>query len=205
MSIVVRRMQRVLGLWVAGVMALGAFSTANADIIVNVNANMSGGTNWAFSGGTGTVGGSGSHFLVGETAANPQPFHAANDQDGSLTVLAGTNAFNIATIFVRNFGSLSGINGSIIDGLDFQTSGASIGGASIASLNGLVFHANAIDFASLTAGSYVLDSYYAPYNTNLGTFTLNVGPQSSIPAPGALALLGLGLAGIGFARRKRAA
>jgi len=198
-------MRRVLGLWVAGVMALGAYSSANADIIVNVNANLSGGTTWAFSGGTGTVGGSGFHFLVGETAANPQAFHAANDQDGSLTVLAGTNAFNITNIFVRAYGGLSGTNGSILDGLDFHTSGAGIGGASIASLNGLVLHANMIDFSSLTAGSYVLDSYYAPYNTNLGTFTLNVGPQSSIPEPGALALLGLGLAGIGFARRKCAA
>jgi len=190
---------------VAGVLALGAFSTANADTIVSVNANLSGGTTWAFSGVTGTVGGSGSNFLVGKTLANLRPFHAANDQDGSHTVLAGTNAFNITNIFVHSYGNLSGTNGSILDGLDFQTSSAGLGGASIASLNGLVFEANAIDFASLTAGSYVLDSYYAPYNTNLGTFTLNVGPQSSIPAPGALELLGLGLAGIGFAKRKHAA
>ena len=68
----------------------------------------------------------------------------------------------------------SSTNGKILDVLDFQSSSAGIGGASSASLNGLLFEANEIDFASLTAGSCVLDCYYAPYNTNLGLSLIHI-------------------------------
>ena len=43
---------------------------------------------------------------------------------------------------------------------------------------------------------------HALSQSELGFFTDNV---SAVPEPGALAILGLGLAGLGYARRKRAA
>jgi len=177
---------------------------AQADLIVTVTENALGGTNWAFSGGAGTVSGSGQHFLAGGTAANPQPFYAASDQDtDGLTVVAGTNAFNITNIYVRNYGGLSGTNGAIFDGLDFQNFSVPIGGLSIASMNGLVLHAEDFDLASLNTGTYVFDSYYAPYGTDLGTFTLNVGGVV-VPEPSSIVLVGLGTIGIVvIGRRKR--
>ena len=185
-------------------------STVNADLVITVTENTTlGGTNWAFSGGTGNVTGAGPHFLVGGTAANPQPFHSADDQDtDGLTVVAGTNTFGIQYIYVRNYSGLSGTNGDIYDGLDFQTQGTDIGGLSIGSLNGLVLHADTFDISSLNIGTNNMDSFYSGYGTELGTVTLLVGtaPPAVTQSVPAMSVWGLGilagLLGIIGVRRK---
>jgi hypothetical protein len=189
---------RIPTLMLAAILLLAAAAReARADLVVTVTANPSGGTNWSFSGGTGTLGSEGmSHFLPAATTSNPQPFVAASDQDNSLTVLSGSNAFAIRDIFVRNYGGLSGSNGSIFDGVDFQTSTLDLDGQSLSALDGLVLYADELDLASLNVGTYTLDSYYdggANYYTSLGTFTLEVVPEPSVALLLASALAALRL------------
>ena len=182
-------------------------SQARADITLTITQNVAlGGTNWAFTNGSGTIGtGASPYFLVGATAADPQNFRGNTNGyfDGSLGVVAGVNSFNLTNIFVQNYGDLSGTNGGISQGMDFQGSG-SWAGKSISGFNGLVLHANSIAYAAFNPGTYVLPSYYSGYNTNLGKFTLNIGAVAAdVPEPGSLALLALGLAGAAMIRRRK--
>ena len=169
--------------FVATLALLAAFGQAHADLTVTVTENPSGGTNWAFSGGSGTLGTEGiCCFLPGDTAENPQDFHAADDEDTSLSVLAGTDILGFTEIFVRDFrrqvpNGLAGSNGEILNGIDFQADGLSPhDDKSLSELDGLVIYADDIDLSSLKVGTYTFDSYYTggSYYTSLGTFTLNV-------------------------------
>ena len=184
-----------LFIFVTGYLALCIHGYAVLTLTISENL-ISGGTNWQFSEASGTLSSqSSSHFLVGSTAANPQNFYASDAQDHSLTVLAGNNALGIQSIFTRNYGGLSGSNGEIFDGLDFQT-GATIDGLSLSGMNGLVLHADQFSFSSLNEGVYSLDSYFdgsAAYNTSPGPFTLQVGAAIPEPSGWLLPLLAMGV------------
>jgi len=197
---------KILGLMVASLLAL--FGEAYANLIVTVTKDPGGGTDWAFSGGSGAMGANAGAccFLPGATTANPQDFRAANDFGVSISVLAGTDPFGFAFIVVRDYGGLDGSNGAIFNGIDFQTL-SDIGGKSLASLNGLVLRISDFSFDSLNPGTYTLDSYLAGafnlYATLPGTFTLVVG--AAVAEPGTFALIGLGLAGLAATRRPNVA
>ncbi len=183
-----------LCIFLTGYLALGIHGYAVFTLTISENL-ISGGTNWRFSEASGTLSSQGSsHFLVGSTVANPQNFYAADAQDQSLAVLAGNNALGIARIFTRNYGGLSGSNGDIFDGLDFQTD-ATIDGLSLSGMNGLVLHADQFSFSNLNEGVYSLDSYYdgSGYNTSLGAVTLLVGTVIPEPSGWLLPLLGMGV------------
>ena len=178
-------------------------SYVSADLTITVTPNVAGGTNWTFSGGSGIATGTGNNFLPGGTIANPQLFYASvgSDFDG-LSVLAGSNPFGLDQIVVSDAGgSLPGTNGALYDEIDFQ-GGTLIGGQSIAGMNGTVLYADQLDFSSLNTGTYMLDSYYTTYTTELGIITLNVG---AVPEPSSLIMfVSLGLFGnCCFGRRKR--
>lgn len=65
-----------------------------------------------------------------------------------------------------------------------------------------------LNFSWFNEGSYNFSSV-GPFSNNEATLTdgieFNVGAASSVPEPGSLALLGLGLAGLGFSRKAKKA
>jgi hypothetical protein len=75
--------------------------------------------------------------------------------------------------------------------------GSTFGGPTNALLDGIAISGSSAD--DITWGAYDASTGA----TLTGTFFIAIAPQVAVPAPGALALLGLGFAGIGLARRRR--
>ena len=191
---------KILGLLAVGLLA-GPMA-ANADLTLTVTDNGSGGTLWAFSGGTGNLQPGFCCALVGDTTANPQAFLAAPDLDATVSVFSGTDTFGFTSIFVLNYSGLPGSNGDIFNGIDFQFLGDDDDGRAVSELNGLILLLDDVAFSSFNPGTYTMNSWYTPYGRDLGSFTLNVGGVA-IPEPGTLALLGLGFAGLAASRRRK--
>ena len=61
-----------------------------------------------------------------------------------------------------------------------------------------------IDLAGLSAGNYNLQILREDHGGGTG-FDILATATAAVPEPGTLALLGLGLAGLGFSRRRRPA
>jgi hypothetical protein len=194
-------------LLVAALLAMSASAYANLTITVSKNTTL-GGTDWAFSGGSGTFGSTGSsEFIVGENTANPS-YLTANAisnfgvYDTTLTVASGSNVFGLNAIWVREFGGIAGTHGAIDFGIDFQGLG-NWNNASISTFNGLVLNLNNAKYISFNPGTYIMDSSATAFNRSIGTFTLIVEPFTNAPEPTTIALLGLGLFGFAARRRKQ--
>jgi hypothetical protein len=187
---------------------MGAVSLpAKADLTLTVTQNTNlGGVNFSFSKASGVVNANANaNFLAGELGSAPLGFASGMYYQGNPTVLAGSNPFQITNIWLHPYSALPGTNGAINQGLNFYTN-RSLANTQISDFNGLVINASAIPWSAFVPGTYVLPSYYSGWGTDLGKFTLQVGAAASaVPEPGSLAIIGLGLAGLGFVRRQRKA
>ena len=104
---------------------------------------------------------------------------------------SGTGSFSYISGLCPLGGSPADTN---VMGYPFQTSGAAVTGGLCSWFDSPCATSNIDLFVSggLAVG---------PPFDDFGTFTF--APQSSVPEPATLGLMGLGLAGLGFARRKR--
>ena len=92
----------VLGIALACAAAMGSVD-ARADLIITVTPNGAG-TNWAFSGGTGTIGTEGSKSFI--AGGSDQDFYNFIDfkSDFTLSVLGGTNKYEVSIIQAGFYG-----------------------------------------------------------------------------------------------------
>lgn len=122
--------------------------------------------------------------------------HDVND-DGFVLGSATGGTLSVTLSDDGGFFDSSEIAVFIVEAFDFDTGGLTFGSAFIGDLELAALGALNVDgLLDITIQSVWGDFY-------VGNSTLTV--YTSIPEPGTLALLGLGLAGLGFARRRRSA
>ena len=147
----------------------------------------------------------------GDVTFDALHWHNQHAAAGALTIDGIDYAF---TSFSHNTSSMTGLDGALVNasysaydgaGTLSVTGGPSLGG-------GIVDDWLHVTVSGLSAGAHTITAAAGP--GGLTTWTLNGGvttvgivtpPPSPVSAPGTLALMGLGVAGIGFVRRKKVA
>lgn len=116
---------------------------------------------------------------------------------------ADINAASIEIIWTRGVATRNGpFNGYVFSDLDWLPDAGSIVGVSlVTNIDGIT-----MQDVTFTADSVAIDTEgTARTNTSFLNVFLETSHSSQIPEPGTLAMFGLGLAGLGLARRRRAA
>ena len=171
---------------------------AHSTLILDISDNGSGTTRWQFSGTGATVTDTfnqGSNGFYGEFFNPSSPINSF----GVFNVLSGSGAFKVnSTSYAFSSVNLySGVGGSVsprFAGALDKVAGdfLSWSGDIITSANFSFFNLGSYSTSNMLQGG-VIDSM----------LIVNIGPQGQVPEPATLALLSLGLVGIGFSRKKK--
>ena len=183
-------MSRRLKTLLAALFLVLAPVVAQANLLINFTADGTGGTNLEFD-GSGTVLSSGSFVYYSPATA----FYMLTGWTSSLVapnaVLGGGT---VGTLF-------AGQSGAPAQSVEWFWPGVG-NGNSLSDADGLTFDLPTLNFSNFIQGTYALTRFSG--FADVGDVTLVIGPRAEIPEPASLALIGLGLAGLGFSRRRKA-
>jgi hypothetical protein len=200
---------RQIKLIIAALFLISPFG-ANADLILNITDAGSGNTRWVFSGSTTALGTQGD--AVGFAPQFPA-FQVANQTlacvgivsgSGTMSTSAGAFAVGDACVYHEN-PDIYGATSSLLM-MRAVLGGGGIRGWEpwdVLSWTGdIVF---AAPHSAFNPGTYsTQQSIYGGDNVQFEAVVVTIGPRQSVPEPGTLALFGIGLLGLGLARRRKA-